>query len=469
MLIPYGQKISVDPGKDSTLCAIELSPDGKLYAIATANSIQLWSAGPSLFLLAERAVQRSSNATAQQLRQILLVWREDCSSLAVVCGEGIVEIFAVEYEESLFELDSSTESTAYFPTCSIHVTCLKIIDEFGCPLCVDSLQSSILLGTDQGILVEMEWDGTSRGYPITAPIMIYLPEVGRDLPSSLQITSINYSSSLRIIVLVLSNGMCILFHILYTNRIHFNNGFVLQPRDCIRSVLGRYNHLLATVQKDGSILVYRLQWVNDSLLPKEELTFNIAVYDHLYPPSTDTPSTAITALTWNWENDHLAVIYEDRGLVVWNAQESPIYWYAYTEPLYCCCFSAIGDALLFPGRDHELLCQSFLLTNNAVVCKSIITPPLTRSSHGSFAAYNTNTLFIASSPQDRSVLPTVYSIPQSFTHNCNWPLLGMCANDSGSRVLLYTCSDVCVYLEDLDLWKVATGLTEVRLRGHAHS
>ena len=67
------------------------------------------------------------------------------------------------------------------------------------------------------------------------------------------------------------------------------------------------------------------------------------------------------------------------------------------------------------------------------------------------------------------MLPTVYSIPQSFTHNCNWPLLGMCANDSGSRVLLYTCSDVCVYLEDLDLWKVATGLTEVRLRSHAHS
>lgn len=66
------------------------------------------------------------------------------------------------------------------------------------------------------------------------------------------------------------------------------------------------------------------------------------------------------------------------------------------------------------------------------------------------------------------MLPKSYSIPQSFTLNCNWPLLGMCVNDTSSRVLLFTCNDVCLYLEDFDLWKVATGLVDARSVVHDH-
>lgn len=470
MLIPYEKSIQLTSIKDSDVCAIELSPDGKLFAVATTDYLQIWSAGPNLFLLAQLRIQRASNRPSHLIRKVMLVWSSNCGNLAVVCGEGIVEIFKMGYEEGLFELDATTNRTAYIPSCTLHSICIKNVEEFGLPLCVDSLPAGILLGTDQGNLVEMEWNGISRGYPITAPIMIYLPELGRDLPPSLQIISLNHSATLSVIILVLSSGTCLLFHVSYTNRIHFNNSIVLQSQGCVRCCLGGYTHLLALAESDGCITVYRLQWMNDSLNPVELFAFSIATYNHLYLPPSETFVDEVTCLAWNWENDHLAVGYRSRGVAVWNLQNTPVFWHAVTkeETPSCVCFSAIGDALLFAGHDGHLFSQRFLLTNNVLFCKCCLLSVLTYSPNSSFAAYNSTTLLIVSPTTSGCVLPKYFSIPQSFTLNCNWPLLGMCLNGTSSRVLLFTCNDVCLYLEDFDLWKVATGLVDACSVVHDH-
>ena len=47
------------------------------------------------------------------------------------------------------------------------------------------------------------------------------------------------------------------------------------------------------------------------------------------------------------------------------------------------------------------------------------------------------------------VTGSLFSIPSSFLNICNFPLLGMAASEQGNRVLLYSATDLCVYIKAL--------------------
>lgn len=382
MLIPYGKSVQTNIPTGFTFFSIELSPDGKLYAISTDSHVQIWSAGPDLFLLCQLKIQRSDTLKQEQNRHVQLVWKYDSSQIAVICGEGIINIVNVDYEECFYEKEDSFSTTAFLPSCKLGVALVRNISEYGMPLCSCPIEMGFLIGTAQGNLVEVEWSGISRGYPIAAPIMIYLPDLSKDLPADLQVLSVDYNSTLKVISLVFNTGYCILLHITYSNRINFTGGFVVNAEHCTCACMGNYSHLLAIGHASGAISVHRLQWVNDSLMPRSELTFDIHQYDDLYPPPVEPYQTRITALAWNWENDHLAVGYGDRCLAVWNLQENPIFWYAWKHHQFacqvrCCCFSAMGDGLVFSaGADHEeenrLLYQHFVLTKTTQICTFVL-------------------------------------------------------------------------------------------------
>lgn len=37
----------------------------------------------------------------------------------------------------------------------------------------------------------------------------------------------------------------------------------------------------------------------------------------------------------------------------------------------------------------------------------------------------------------------------------------MAASDEGSRVLLFSATDLCVYIRELDMWRITAGIVDV--------
>ena len=383
MIIPFGNYSQSRVPKGFSFFSIEISPDGKLYAISTRDYVQIWSAGAEFILLSQIKIQKGNDEEGNQNQRVLVVWKHDSSQIAVICENGVINILNVDFEECYFEKEDSLTDRNLIPCCKVGVAVVKNLSEYGQPLCSCSLELGFLLGTAQGHLVEVEWSGVSRGYPIVAPIMIYLPDLSKDVSSEPSILSVGYNSTLKVISVVLNSGCCILFHIAYNNRINFTGGFVVNTEHCTSACMGTFSHLLAIAHQSGIITVHRLQWINDSLMPRPVFTFDIHHYDDLYPPPmyAEPYATRITAMAWNWENDHLAVGYGDRCLAVWNFQETPIYWYSWKHQqasfdVCCCCFSAMGDCVVFNGGVQEedegqnsIITQHFLITKSIQVCR----------------------------------------------------------------------------------------------------
>ena len=355
MLIPFGDSISLKCPLHSRYCAMELSPDGNLFTVVTTQNIQIWSAGPDTILLSQNRIERSSELSEDQLYRIFVVWKEDSSRFAVICGEGVVATFSLEYVESLYEINPTAHSTAYIPRCQMRILSIMNIDEYGLPLAVCSLESNFVIGTDTGNLIESDWNGSCRGYPVAAPLMIHLPEISKDLPSTFQVVSMDYDSHLGVLILALSNGLCILFRVSFQDRIHFSNAHLIAESGVVSVRVGSIAHVLAVAHSDCSISVFRLSWQNESLQPVKCFEFDIRQFDDLYPPSDPA---RVTSMEWTRENDHLAVVYTGRCLAVWNPQET-IIWLK-SLPRGCCQWSATGDSLLF-GDDSLSLQRLFII------------------------------------------------------------------------------------------------------------
>ena len=67
------------------------------------------------------------------------------------------------------------------------------------------------------------------------------------------------------------------------------------------------------------------------------------------------------------------------------------------------------------------------------------------------------------------VTGSLFSIPSSFLNICNFPLLGMVASEQGNRVLLYSATDLCVYIKELDMWRITCGIVDVLSRAPLNS
>ena len=348
---------------------MELSPDGKLYAVASTSYLQIWSACAEIVLLNQVSLQRSDSVSDEQLRRVFVAWRSDRRQLAVVCGEGIVLMWNVEYEEYMFERHHKSDTTIYLPSCKLTALPKRNVDEYGEPLSVSSTPNSLLLGTATGNLVEIEWNGISRGYPISAPIMIFLPEVSKVLPDVFGLNSIDYDPYLKLLAVVLDSRLTLLFRISYEKRIYFEGCFDLHISNATRLRMGTRSHILAIAQTNSDVCVFGFHWANDSFLPEKMYEFSMSRYDTLYfPPENWVPEVSL--LSWNCENDHLAVGYGSRGFAVWNFQESPIFWYTEKSAAYCArcaCFSFLGDVCLLNGVE-KLVAQSFLRSNDVASC-----------------------------------------------------------------------------------------------------
>ena len=83
------------------------------------------------------------------------------------------------------------------------------------------------------------------------------------------------------------------------------------------------------------------------------------------------------------------------------------------------------------------------------------------SSKSSFVAYNSHSVFVTSSDCDDGVTGSLFSIPSSFLNICNYPLLGMATSEQGNRILLYSATDLCVYIKELDMWRITSGIVDV--------
>ena len=540
MLIPAGESVSLRSSPDSTFCDMKLSPNGKVIAAVTTRNIQLWSAGPQPILLAQNYIERSSSMTEDLLKRMFIVWNQDGTKFAIVSGEGMIVIISVEYLEIRYGDDIEGNQIVFIPSCKIKSSLIVDHSENGCPLSVCSMDTSLLYGTDLGYLVNVDWDGKAQGYPINCPINIHLHEIHSELPEKLQICSLDYNPYIQSLAVVLNNGMCFLFGLEQQKRIYFTSAHVLLHEGVSIVRFGSECNILAIGHVDGSISIYRLKWANESLIPNCCYKFDVHRFNDLYPPPysmvSSSPSasvpTVITSLTWNRQNDHLAVCYAGRSLCVWNFQEIPIWWNSVKEA--CCVWSVGGDMLFYGGR--SLFYQSFFITDNIILSTSVISPPyspvpVSLSSAGSkemmankgyyheqheyasqsninsintndnnvnnnnnvnsdmndmndtkddeeqkhtfpeignsssyttlsFCAYNSHSLLLSYSPPHGHLFSLI-PIPQSFLDSCDWPFMGKSVYPGSSHVALWTASDVCVYVGECDLWKIANNIVHV--------
>ena len=74
MLIPCGDSIELRTPSDSVYCSMQLSPDGKVYAIATTKFIQIWSAGPETLLLSQRELHRAAGLAEDVMKRVFVVF-----------------------------------------------------------------------------------------------------------------------------------------------------------------------------------------------------------------------------------------------------------------------------------------------------------------------------------------------------------------------------------------------------------
>lgn len=79
-----------------------------------------------------------------------------------------------------------------------------------------------------------------------------------------------------------------------------------------------------------------------------------------------------------------------------------------------------------------------------------------------FSCYNSNHICYFESHEGHSIMPVSIPITQDFLMNCNWPLLGMASNPSEDHMLLFTCSDICLYNAEQNEWTLRLNFVKVR-------
>ena len=126
------------------------------------------------------------------------------------------------------------------------------------------------------------------------------------------------------------------------------------------------------------------------------------------------------------------------------------------------------EGLSGTSTKKRLAFQRMIACARAGTLDLIVTKEISRFARNTLdSIYYTRELLITHSPS-RAILPIVIPFPASFLRTYNWPLLGANALPDGASVLLFTCSDLCVYRAATDQWDVAIGLVSVRFSSRCH-
>ena len=395
MILPYGTSIKLECHRNSDIHSIDLSPDGRLFALVTTRALQVWSVGPSPVLLSSIPQKRPAACNKSLLRRETVFWSPDGSMICVVRGEGVAEFFRVTH--GVRQLNTSYEEDdgpLEFPYCTIEALQRIPIESCGLPTSAARGNNCLFIGTDSGYIHQLLWHGVintlslSTFFSSNPPLMTSGP-----LLSGQIVMSLDYNEKAGYMAVVLGNGSCLLLlpPMDLSTPLAFSDCLVVQEENASLCSIGRYRDIVAVANRNSTISCY------DILIEDNKWSVNHA-YDlslKEYSGVNDEILLGVEVLRWSEHNDALAVGYNRRGLVVWNPQNTPVFMHMESmeeevdvssnqKPgVHALCWSRYSDLLLYgcPSEqvwkengvtslswDGQLYAQPFVVCDNCCIC-----------------------------------------------------------------------------------------------------
>ncbi|KAK8791117.1 hypothetical protein WA158_005748 [Blastocystis sp. Blastoise] len=168
MIIPYGASTKCDCHRSTDIRCMEYSPDGKLVAMVSTQTIQIWSEDPCPVLLASLPQKRPAACNKALLRNESLFWKPDGTMICVIRGEGIAEFYKVT--SGIYEIPTSYDednNRLEYPFCTLESLQRIAIDGYGLPTSSCAGDHCIFIGTDNGNIVSLLWHGILNSVSLT--------------------------------------------------------------------------------------------------------------------------------------------------------------------------------------------------------------------------------------------------------------------------------------------------------------
>ena len=407
MITPFGKLEELRVNSESSYRCLELSPNGLLFAAATVDSVELWSACGEVILLARCHHQRPSGYSKALLKRVFLVWSKDSSSFAVIWSEGNVNYYSVSYRTtSLEDVYSGQEDPINLPRASMKVEYMISIEQFGYPISVCAYEGRILVATDNGVLCELNWKGDSVGRTLNRFLGVSSGDSSISKEDQ-KIISLSACSELHCLAIALNSNSCCLVDVSDLRHPVKSCDFHTDSSHDIRQVCFCPGlPLLAVMSTSLTVTIYQVT-------RKEQDSYSlrchpIALIDVRQLPRTQISPLhsydSIVSLTWCPSQPILAIGLHYQGLVVWSLHTGVIFTYtssqegspfdevktpggsecvgvASSTEISCCAFSSSGSHLLFNipfeqiinpensqpyTRASQLLLQSFFVSSDHV-------------------------------------------------------------------------------------------------------
>ena len=499
MISPFERLEELNVSSKSNYRCLELSPNGLLYAAATTNSIEIWSAQGEVMLLARCPQQRPSGYSKALLNRIFLLWNDKSDSIVVLRSEGIADFYDIAYgTKSLEDVYSEQDTPITVRTALLNIRYSISIEQFGYPLCACLFDKRIIVASDNRMICELNWKGDSVGRPLSR----FVPPSILDSSISLtdkSVLSLSACQELECLALALSNGSCILLDMsLSSSKLPVRATlFHTNETDGVRQVQFCPGlPILAVTSSRLTVDIYRIS--RDSILQFIRIT---TIDIRQFPRVSNTPLYAydsIISLCWCPGQITLAMGLRYQGIIVWSYHTGVLFTYsgsasslseieeeetlqcsgvASSTEISCCAFSMTGSYLLFNvpyeqvisapdnqvySRDSRLFLQRFIITSNVILATYYSLLSMTSRENCSVFGHSDTVLyhFHTSDISSYALIPSFSSIPYEFIA-CGELILGQTQSPSGNNLLLYTLHSICIYQSAKAHWSQAVNIATV--------
>ena len=507
MISPFERLEELNVSPKSNYRCLELSPNGMLYAAATTNSIEIWSAQGEVMLLARCPQQRPSGYSKALLNRIFLLWNDSSDSIVVLRSEGIVDFYDIAYgTRSLEDVYSEQDTSITVHTASLNIRNSVSIEQFGYPICTCLYDKRIIVASDNGMICELNWKGDSVGRPLSRFVPLSI------LDSSISLTdksvfSLSVCQELKCLALALSNGSCLLLDMSSSSSklpVHATL-FHTNTVDGVRTVQFCPGlPLLAVTSSRLTVDIYRI-----SRDPTLQVSRSTTIDVRQFPRVSNVPLYAydsIISLCWCPGQITLALGLRYQGIIVWSYHTGVLFTYngnvssypvaedeealqcsgvASSTEISCCAFSMTGSSLLFNvpyeqvisapdnqvySRDSRLFLQRFMITPNVILATYYSDLILTNRENCSVFGHSDTMLYHlhTSDISSFALLPSFSLIPYEFL-SCSELILDQVQSPSGNSLLLYTYHSICLYQSTKAHWTQAIHIASVYDKFDTHS
>ncbi|KAK9146414.1 hypothetical protein Sjap_006317 [Stephania japonica] len=336
MYMSYGwpQVIPLESGSSppSSQRIVYLKLINRLLLLVSPSHIELWSSSQHKVRLGK--YKRDSAALQREGENSLAVWSHDAKFIAVITSACFLHIFKVQITDRKLQIGGKQSSGLFLATISL------LLSERA-PFADENLTMSnmvcdgkhVILGLSDGSLQLISWKGEfSRSFKIdyhacrnngiaeaqhsldngSASGSDLIPsKSNHDLEQSRSIVHLELSSSLRLLVVLFSNGQLALCSVSKKGLRHpeaIKAERLLPCLDAVCSSVASEQQILAVGSRRGVVELY-------NLADSASLIRTVSLYDWGYSIEDTGP---VSCIAWAPDNSAFAVGWKLRGLSVWS-------------------------------------------------------------------------------------------------------------------------------------------------------